>query len=109
MDCSGLVQYVFGQLGLRLPRTASGLASAGSKVEFDTASMEIGDLLVFSRRRSQRISHVGIYVGDGKMVHASSVKKAVVEVPLTNYSGLQLRGVRRVVTVGTLASSDSTK
>lgn len=99
LDCSGLVRYVFGKLGLELPHSAAQLARLGTSVPSDTGAMRPGDLLVFSQERSQRITHVGIYVGDGRMVHASSAKRAVIEVPVATYHGLRLRDVRRVVTL----------
>jgi cell wall-associated NlpC family hydrolase len=69
--------------------------------------MQIGDLLVFSRRNNPRISHVGMYVGNARMVHASSVRKAVVEVSLSKYSGMQLRSVRRVVAIDSTSNDDA--
>ena len=99
VDCSGLVQYVFAKLGIELPHHAADLAKLGASVAKDTSEMQPGDLLVFSRLRSKRISHVGIYVGDGMMVHASSNSKEVVETPILEYSGMLLRSVRRVISV----------
>jgi len=61
-----------------------------------------GDLLVFGK--GKRISHVGIYVGDGMMIHASSTSHHVVETPVVKYrpaGGLQWRGVRRIVAIDT--------
>lgn len=107
LDCSGLVRYVFGKLGLELPHSAAQLARLGASVPSDTGAMRPGDLLVFSQARSQRITHVGIYVGEGRMVHASSAKRAVIEVPVATYRGLRLRDVRRVVTLAA-APLDST-
>jgi cell wall-associated NlpC family hydrolase len=63
LDCSGLVQRVFADLGVTVPRTVADQRDAGSPV----ASMKQarpGDLLVFGSH------HIGIYVGDGKMLHA---------------------------------------
>lgn len=97
VDCSGLVRYVFGRFGIDLPHSAAMLAQRGTSVAADTAVMQPGDLIVFSTPRSTRISHVGIYTGRGMMLHASSAKKQVVEVPLVAYRGLTLRDVRRVV------------
>lgn len=108
LDCSGLVQYVFGKLGLTLPHSAAQLAHLGASVPGDTGSMRPGDLLVFSQSRSQRITHVGIYVGEGRMVHASSATRAVIEVPVGKYRGLTLRDVRRVVTLAA-APLDTTR
>lgn len=104
VDCSGLVQWVFAKVGVQLPRTSAMMARLGTPVSGDTAAMQPGDLLVFSKKTSRRISHIGIYMGDGMMVHASSTSKRVVEVPVTEFRGLQLRGVRRVFSVDSAAA-----
>lgn len=106
VDCSGLVRYVFGALGVDLPHNAAQLSMRGASVPADTAQMQPGDLIVFSPKRSNRISHVGIYMGNGTMLHASSHNKRVVEVPLATFRGLRLRDVRRVVAVAPAASGD---
>ncbi|MEN9790471.1 MAG: hypothetical protein RLZZ63_129 [Gemmatimonadota bacterium] len=105
VDCSGLVRYVFGALGVDLPHNAAQLSMRGESVPADTAQMQPGDLIVFSPKKSNRISHVGIYMGNGTMLHASSHNKRVVEVPLATYRGLRLRDVRRVVAVTPTAST----
>jgi cell wall-associated NlpC family hydrolase len=106
LDCSGLVQYVFAKLGLAVPHHAADLAKLGQSVAKDTSDMRIGDLLVFSKLKSKRISHVGIYVGDGMMVHASSTSKAVVETPVVEYRDkMNLRGVRRLFAVDSAVNS----
>lgn len=100
LDCSGFVKYVFAKLGIDLPHRAAELAKLGGSVSKDTASMQPGDLLVFGKGKG--ISHVGIYIGDGKMIHASSSNKSVVETSVVKYrpaGGLQWKGVRRVVSV----------
>lgn len=66
-DCSGLVYSVYGKLGISLPRTASSQASVGIKVAKE--DLEYGDLVFFARD-GKNINHVGIYVGDGEMIHA---------------------------------------
>lgn len=97
LDCSGLVRYVMGALDVILPRTAQKQATAGQEVPKDLAALKPGDLLTFGR--GKRISHIGIYVGEGRMVHASTSKRRVVETRLTERSPLirQWKGVRRVV------------
>lgn len=100
LDCSGFVKYVFAKLGVELPHSAKELATLGGSITKDTAAMRPGDLLVFGK--GKRISHVAIYVGDGKMIHASSRSGAVVEAPVVRVrppQGLQWKGVRRVVAV----------
>ncbi len=66
-DCSGLVQYVFSNLGVVLPRVSGQQASEG--VHVDRVDLLPGDL-VFFRIGGTRIDHVGIYVGRGKFIHA---------------------------------------
>lgn len=77
-DCSGLVRYVLSQVDLSLPRTARQQALAGSPV--DRAELKPGDLLTFGTADS--VSHIGIYIGGGKYVHASSVAGKVIVSPL---------------------------
>ena len=92
LDCSGLVQYVFGKLGLTLPHSAAQLARLGASVPKDTGVMRPGDLLVFSQQRSQRITHVGIYAGGGMMIDAPGVGRTV---RLTAVSWGKVVGVTR--------------
>jgi cell wall-associated NlpC family hydrolase len=73
-DCSGLVRYVLGQLHMPLPRLAAQQARVGEPI--DRASLRPGDLLSFGGRDT--VSHIGIYIGDGKYVHASSVAGRVI-------------------------------
>lgn len=65
LDCSGFVQLVFKQHGISLPRVSRDQARQGSKVE-SLAQAKPGDLVAFN----SPVSHIGIYVGDGKMIHA---------------------------------------
>ncbi|MCR6662019.1 MAG: C40 family peptidase [Luteimonas sp.] len=74
-DCSGLVNYVFRTaLGIELPRVSRDMARDGERVE--RASLVAGDLVFFSRR-GKRIDHVGIYLGEGRFVHAPRTGKDV--------------------------------
>lgn len=69
-DCSGLVQYVYRQAtGTQVPRTADELAGAGVRVTRD--ELHPGDL-VFYNTLGRSFSHVGIYLGEGKFIHAPS-------------------------------------
>jgi len=97
-DCSGLVKYVLDAFGVDLPHNAARIAKLGEPVASDSAALKPGDLLMFGRGRSSRISHVGIYVGDGKMIHASTSQHRVIETKVPSKSStLQLRTVRRVL------------
>ncbi|MDB6164316.1 MAG: nlpC/P60 family protein [Xanthomonadaceae bacterium] len=67
-DCSGLVGYVFqSALGIELPRVSRDMASTGQLIS-DRANLSPGDLVFFGHHG--RVSHVGIYVGEGRFVHA---------------------------------------
>lgn len=70
-DCSGLVQYVYGQLGVSLPRTSEQQATVGAPVA-SLATAQPGDLVFFAGSDGTATSpgHVGIYVGDGMMIDA---------------------------------------
>jgi len=73
-DCSGLVQYVYGRLYLTPPRLAALQARIGAPIRRDM--LRPGDILTFGVGDS--VTHVGIYVGDRKFVHASSVAGRVI-------------------------------
>lgn len=66
-DCSGLSYWVFGELGVQLPRVSRNQARAGRKVGM--SELQAGDLVFFSTQGSS-INHVGIYLDDGEFVHA---------------------------------------
>ena len=69
-DCSGLVRYVFDRVtGRSLPHNSFEMARMGTSVSQD--ELQPGDL-VFFNTRGQRFSHVGIYVGEGRFIHAPS-------------------------------------
>jgi cell wall-associated NlpC family hydrolase len=78
-DCSGFVQFIYQNAHIDLPRHSSDQAREGKAVAYtlDPAKLHPGDLLFFGPRRRQ-INHVGIYAGDGKMIHASSSSGRVV-------------------------------
>jgi cell wall-associated NlpC family hydrolase len=81
-DCSGLVQYVMAALKLDVPRTARQQAKAGLAVSRDTSRLLPGDVLTFAWSKKSTISHVGIYIGDGKFIHASSAAGRVIISPV---------------------------
>jgi cell wall-associated NlpC family hydrolase len=68
-DCSGIVQTTFWLHGVMLPRDAWQQAESGVDVEVDWASFQPADLVFFSDRADRRITHVGIALGRGRMVH----------------------------------------
>ena len=72
-DCSGLVQYSYREAGKKLPRTTGQLWDSAGTVAYD--DLQVGDLLFF--RFDGKMSHVGIYVGEERFVHAPSTGKRV--------------------------------
>jgi cell wall-associated NlpC family hydrolase len=73
-DCSGLVRFIHDQLGIFVPRTAAEQFSAATPVNL--RNLEPGDLLFF-RINGRRISHVAIYTGEGRFVHAPQTGRPV--------------------------------
>jgi cell wall-associated NlpC family hydrolase len=98
-DCSGLVKYVMAALHVPVPRTAAQQAASGLAVTRDTTRLRPGDLLTFAKG-TRGVSHIGIYIGNGRYVHASSVAGRVIESPIERPRSPLIkswRGVRRVV------------
>ncbi len=69
-DCSGFTTQVFGGAGVRLPRTSQEQSRVGQGI--GRGSLSKGDLVFFHTGRGHRVTHVGIYMGSGKFIHASS-------------------------------------
>ena len=89
-DCSGLVRWAYGRVGIDLPHNSYALYSEGRRVR--EARMEPGDVLFF-----EGLGHVGLYIGNGRMVHSPETGRNVEVVRLagTNY-GTRLIAARRV-------------
>jgi cell wall-associated NlpC family hydrolase len=98
-DCSGLVNYVFRTtLGIELPRVSRDMARDGERV--DRSALAAGDLVFFSRR-GKRIDHVGIYLGDGRFVHAPRTGKDVMVSELdSGYWSRRFMQARRITEAG---------
>ena len=71
LDAGGFVQYVFGQEGVRLPRTARQIAAAGDAVGLRSNSLRPGDLLFFANQ-GRTIDHVAIFAGRDRIIHATA-------------------------------------
>ena len=93
-DCSGYVQYVFARAGISLPRTADVQYEVGTPVS--TAELIPGDL-VFFETYTYGASHVGIYVGDGNFIHASSSRGVTISSLSQAYYSSHYIGARRIV------------
>lgn len=77
-DCSGYLYYMFGKMGVDIPRTAREQIKSGQPVAFE--DLKFGDLVFFdtTRNRSGRITHVGMYLKDGWFTQASSSHKQII-------------------------------
>jgi hypothetical protein len=72
-DCSGFVHFVFGSVGIKLDRSSAAQAKQGEPIAL--TQIQPGDLLFFNTRGVRKgISHVGIYLGQGQFIHASSLR-----------------------------------
>ena len=75
-DCSGFTMYCYkNYYNIKLPHGANMQTKYGTKVSFD--SMQVGDIIYFDHDHNGKADHVGLYVGNGEMVHASGVKTGV--------------------------------
>jgi cell wall-associated NlpC family hydrolase len=86
-DCSGLVVYVYAQIGISLPHSSYALAGMGAPV--DRADLQPGDLVFFNGN-----GHMGIYIGGGNMVHAPHTGDVVRVASIDAHGGYG--GARRI-------------
>lgn len=93
-DCSGLVQYVFKQNGLTIPRLADEQYNLGKSAQI--SQLTAGDLVFFTTYTAG-VSHCGIYVGDGKFLHASSSRGVRIDSLDNEYWKPRFVGARKVV------------
>lgn len=96
-DCSGLMYYIFkNAANIILPRTSSTQYSVG--VAVSKSNLQIGDLIFFSTAGTGKITHVAIYIGDSKMIHAPRAGKNVEIANMnTNFWNKAYIGARRVL------------
>lgn len=109
LDCSSFARYAMEALGVRLPRTANQQAQIGRAIPRDLSILRPGDLLTFGSRR--HVSHVGIYLGEGRFIHASVSHGAVIETTIDRNRSLFRRwqGARRLVASVTDSAGDSSR
>lgn len=81
-DCSGLTMVVYRQNGLNLPRVSRNQFQAGRGIH--PGSIQKGDLVFFATRGKGQVSHVGIYIGQGKFIHAPASGRRVTTEQLSN-------------------------
>lgn len=85
-DCSGFVMSVYRKFGISLPRTSGAQASSGRRVS-SIANAQPGDLIAYS-------GHIGIYIGNGRLVHASSPRTGII---VSNVNYRPIKSIRRIV------------
>jgi hypothetical protein len=105
-DCSGYTYYAFGKMGIEIPRVARDQIKKGQSIKM--SDLQFGDLIFFDTTPKQtgKISHVGIYLGDGKFTHASTTdyKITVDDLFEKEYYKKRYRGAKRYLN----APQDST-
>lgn len=92
-DCSGFVKYVYEQHGIKLPRTADVQYQRGKKVE--RTNLKAGDLVFFTTY-APGASHVGIYYGNGKFIHAATSRGVMISRLDEDYWKPRYLGARRI-------------
>ena len=97
-DCSSFTKYVFSKQGINIPRVSRDQAKVGQFVKGN--QLQKGDLIFFDSKKSSKVSHVGIYLGRGDFIHASSSKDKVTISNLnSNYYSSHFKWGRRVTNV----------
>lgn len=95
-DCSGLTSWAYKQVGISIPRTSSAQSTHGKSIS--KSNLEPGDLVFFSTNGTGKVSHVGMYIGNGNMVHAANPSKGVRTDSInSSYYSKSWKGARRVV------------
>lgn len=100
LDCSAFVKNAYSEIGIKLPRVSRQQAEVGRSVSL--ASMRQGDLMFFytDSKRPNTVTHVGMYIGKNKIIHASSSNKRVIIADLNNgYFLNKLAGVKRIIDI----------
>lgn len=97
-DCSGFTQYIFKQIGVSIPRSCDEQLGAGLIIPKE--KLRCGDLVLFQRTTSQRgiATHVGIYLGEGKLIHAGSRGITVVDLE-SSYFQIHYLCARRIISI----------
>ena len=95
-DCSGFVYYVYNSLGYKMPRMIADMNRQGVYVA--KSQLQAGDVVIFQNTYASGLSHVGLYVGDGKFIHSPNSRSVVSYADLySTYYTNHYYGARRVV------------
>ena len=96
MDCSGLTTTMYLNVaGWKLPRTSGEQARTGTPVA--TGQLRPGDLVLFETRQGAGVNHVGVFLGQGRFVHASTSRGVIYSTLTEGYYAKAYRGGRRVL------------
>ncbi|HHV65680.1 MAG TPA: C40 family peptidase [Peptococcaceae bacterium] len=93
-DCSGYVKYVYEKHGITLPRVSRDQYNTGTAVAF--ANLQMADLVFFSFDGDKVTDHVGIYIGNGQFIHASSSKGVTIS-SFSSYWQSRYLGAKRIL------------
>ena len=91
-DCSGFVQSIYKHFGINLPRRASIQASSGKSVKY--SDIQPGDLIFYSGNGGKSVTHVAIYIGGGKIIHAQTPSRGI---GITTANMMVIMSIRRVI------------
>lgn len=101
-DCSGFTMYIFKQFDIKLPHQSGSQYEMGTKIDKD--ELQAGDL-VFFNTNGKGVSHVGVYVGEGKFAHASTSKGITISGMSDKYYSKRYLGAKRVASTDTFDES----
>lgn len=93
-DCSGFVGYTYKKVGVSLPRSSGAMYKKGKPVSLK--QLAPGDLLFFKTSKHKGISHVAIYIGNGRMIHVTSSKGVKVDSIHQSYWKQRFVGAKRL-------------
>jgi cell wall-associated NlpC family hydrolase len=97
-DCSGFTQSVYAHFGIKLPRTAYRQSTVGTTVDSsDMSNLQPGDLLFFKTSDYAPVTHVAMYIGDGKVIHAAGKKYGVIISKINKSMKKELVTVKRIL------------
>jgi len=100
-DCSGLIQFAYAEVGITLPRRSADQARAGVAVNREVSALLPGDILTFATQGGTTVSHVGLYLGEGRFIHSATGGVQISLLSATDAYGRwwwqRWVGVRRVV------------
>ena len=92
-DCSGFTCFIYADFGYSISRTPSGqLSSAGRSIDY--SEIQPGDIICYSSNGGRSCTHVGLYIGDGQIIHAANSRKGVI---ISNADYSTIIGVKNVI------------